>query len=133
MTIKKLTMAAALAVGITTCTITSSMAACPCEQKPVVTAPSCGCAQERPVVTGQACPCETTTPKCDTPASAICPNTLGLNKSDMRQIYAYPNSIYGYNNYIGEDAANGVFRGNGFSVSARGLSETTSGSVVSSD
>ena len=133
MTIKKLTVAAAIAVGITSCSITSAMAACPCEQKPVVTAPSCGCAQERPVVTGQACPCETTTPKCDSPASAICPSTLGLDKSNMRQIYAYPSSIYGYNNYIGEDATNGVFRGDGFSVSARGLSETTSGSMVSSD
>ncbi|MCR5266650.1 MAG: S-layer homology domain-containing protein, partial [Cyanobacteria bacterium RUI128] len=133
MTIKKLTVAAALAVGITTCSITSAMAACPCEQKPVVTAPSCGCAQEKPVVTGQACPCETTIPKCDSPASAICPGTLGLDKSSMRQIYAYPNSIYGYNNYIGEDASNGVFRSAGFAVSARGLSETTNGSVVSTD
>lgn len=133
MTIKKLTVAAAIAVGITTCSITSSMAACPCNQKPVLTAPSCGCEQERPVVTGQACPCETKAPKCDSPAQAICPNTLGLDKSSMHQIYAYPSSIYGYNNYIGEDAANGVFRGDGFSVSARGLSETTSGSMVSSD
>ena len=88
MTIKKLTVAAALAVGITTCSIASAMAACPCEQKPVVTAPSCGCAQEKPVVTGQACPCETTVPKCDAPASALCPSTLGLDKSSMRQIYA---------------------------------------------
>ena len=132
MTIKKLTVAAAIAVGITACSITTSMAACPCNQKPVVTAPSCGCEQERPVVTGQTCPCEAKPPKCDSPASAICPNTLGLDKSSMHQIYAYPSSIYGYNNYIGEDATNGVFRGDGFSVSARGLSETTSGSMVSS-
>lgn len=133
MTIKKFTLAAAIAVGITTCSITSAMATCPCNQKPVVTAPSCGCEQERPVVTGQACPCETTIPKCDSPASALCPSTLGLDKSNMRQIYAYPQAIYGYNNYIGEDATNGVFRGDGFSVQARGLSETTSGSMVSSD
>lgn len=132
MTIKKLSVAAALAIGITSCSIASAIAACPCEQRPVVTAPSCGCAQERPVVTGQACPCETTTPKCDTPASAMCPSTLGVSPDNMRQIYAYPASIYGYNNYIGEDATNGVFRGDGFSVSARGLSETTSGSMVSS-
>ncbi len=133
MTIKKFTLAAAIAVGITTCSITSAMATCPCNQKPVVTAPSCGCEQERPVVTGQACPCETTIPKCDSPASALCPSTLGLDKSNMRQIYAYPQAIYGYNNYIGEEATNGVFRGDGFSVQARGLSETTSGSMVSSD
>lgn len=133
MTIKKFTLAAAIAVGITTCSITSTMAACPCNQKPVLSAPSCGCEQERPTVTGQACPCETTIPKCDSPASALCPSTLGLDKSNMRQIYAYPQAIYGYNNYIGEDATNGVFRGDGFSVQARGLSETTSGSMVSSD
>ena len=133
MTIKKLTVAAAIAVGITTCSITSAMAACPCEQRPVVTAPSCGCTQERPVVTGQACPCETETPKCDNPASAMCPSTLDLDKSNMRQIYAYPNSIYGYNNYIGEDATNGVFRGDGFSVQPRRLSETTSGTTVATD
>ena len=133
MTIKKFTLAAAIAVGITTCSVTSAMAACPCNQKPVITAPSCGCEQEKPVVTGQACPCETTIPKCDSPASALCPSTLGLDKSNMRQIYAYPQAIYGYNNYIGEDATNGVFRGDGFSVQARGLSETTSGSMVSSD
>ncbi|MBO6271939.1 S-layer homology domain-containing protein [bacterium] len=133
MTIRKLTVAAAIAVGITTCSITSAMAACPCNERPVVTAPSCGCEQERPVVTGQACPCEATPTKCDTPASAMCPSTLGASPSNMRQIYAYPNSIYGYNNYIGEDFTNGVFRGDGFSVSARGLSETTSGSMVSSD
>lgn len=134
MTIKKLTLAAAIAVGITTCSVTATMAACPCNQKPVITAPSsCGCEQERPVVTGQACPCETSTPKCDSPASAMCPSTLDLDKSNMRQIYAYPNAIYGYNNYIGEDAANGVFRGDGFTVSPRRLSETTSGSMVSTD
>ena len=79
MTIKKLTVAAAIAVGITTCSITSAMATCPCEQRPVVTAPSCGCTQDRPVVTGQACPCDTTVPKCDVPASALCPGTLDLN------------------------------------------------------
>ena len=133
MTIKKLTVAAAIAVGITTCSITSAMAACSCEQNPVLPAPSCGCEQERPVVTGQACPCETTTPKCDIPTSAMCPSTLDLNKSNMHQIYAYPNAIYGNNNYIGEDATNGVFRGDGFSVSSRGLSETTSGTTVTTD
>lgn len=130
MTIRKLTVAAAIAVGITTCSLTSAMAACPCNQKPVVTAPSCGCAQEKPVVTGQACPCENTIPKCATPASALCPSTLDLNKSNMHQVYAYPNAIYGNNNYIGEDFTNGISRGEGFSVSARGLSETTYGSAI---
>lgn len=134
MTIKKLTVAAAIAVGITTCSFAHAMAACPCNQKPVVTAPSCGCAQERPVVTGQACPCEATRPTCSDPSvSTLCPSTLGLTQSEMKQIYAYPNAIYGNNNYIGEETTNGIFRGDGFSVSARGLSETTSGSTVATD
>jgi hypothetical protein len=51
----------------------------------------------------------------------------------MKQIYAYPNAIYGNNNYIGEDSTNGIFRGNGFSITPRGLSETTSGATISSD
>ena len=134
MTIKKLTVAAAIAVGITTCSFAHAMAACPCNQKPVGTAPSCGCAQERPVVTGQACPCEATRPTCSDPSvSTLCPSTLGLTQSEMKQIYAYPNAIYGNNNYIGEETTNGIFRGDGFSVSARGLSETTSGSTVATD
>ncbi len=133
MTIKKLTVAAALAVGITTCSFANAMAACPCNQRPVVTAPSCGCAQERPVVTGQACPCEATRPTCSDPSvSTLCPNTLELEKSTMHQVYAYPNAIYGYNNYTG-DMANSIFRGDGFSVQARGLSETTSGATVATD
>ena len=43
MSIKKLTAAAAIAVGIATCSLTSAMAACPCTQNealPVVTGPS---------------------------------------------------------------------------------------------
>lgn len=133
MTIKKLTVAAALAVGITTCSFASAMATCPCNQKPVVTAPSCGCAQERPVVTGQACPCEATKPTCSDPSvSTLCPSTLDLEKSTMHQVYAYPNAIYGYNNFTG-DLANSIYRGDGFSVQARGLSETTSGSTVATD
>lgn len=134
MTIKKLTVAAAIAVGITTCSFANAMAACPCNQKPAATAPSCGCAQERPVVTGQACPCQASKPTCNDPSvSTLCPSTMDLTKSEMKQIYAYPNAIYGNNNYIGEESTNGIFRGEGFSVSARGLSETTSGSTVASD
>ena len=68
MTIKKLTVAAAIAVGITTCSFANAMAACPCNQKPAATAPSCGCAQERPVVTGQACPCQASKPTCNDPS-----------------------------------------------------------------
>lgn len=130
MTIKKLTVAAALAVGITTCSFANVMAGCPCNQRPVVTAPSCGCAQERPVVTGQACPCEPTSPTCGDPSvSTLCPNTVGLSRENMHQVYAYPNAIYGNNNYIGE-YANSISRGEGFSVSSNGLSPYISGSTI---
>lgn len=130
MTIKKLTVAAALAVGITTCSFANVMAGCPCNQRPVVTAPSCGCAQERPVVTGQACPCEDTSPTCGDPSvSTLCPNTVGLSRENMHQVYAYPNAIYGNNNYVGEDA-NSISRGEGFSVSSSGLSPYISGSTI---
>lgn len=50
MSIKKLTVAAAIAVGIATCSLTSAMAACPCNTK----APE----EALPVVTGPACPVE---------------------------------------------------------------------------
>ncbi len=75
MTIKKLTVAAAIAVGIATCSFSSAMAACPCN-----TCDSC-------------CP---KTPACGTAQSLCCPTM------DMKQVYAYPNAIYGDNNYVGE-------------------------------
>lgn len=56
MTIKKLTVAAAIAVGIATCSFSSAIAACPC-------------------TTGEACPCQTCAPKC-----SICP-TCGMDQS----------------------------------------------------
>ena len=59
MSIKKLTVAAAIAVGIATCSLTSAMAACPCNTK----APE----EALPVVTGPACPVknqQATCPKC---------------------------------------------------------------------
>jgi|GEM_PF-432437 len=62
MTIKKLTVAAAIAVGIATCSLNQAMAACPCNQTPIAPAP---CAEPLPVVTGPACPCETRAPKCN--------------------------------------------------------------------
>ena len=58
MTIKKLTVAGAISVGIATCSLNQAMAACPCET-PETPAP---CAEPLPVVTGPACPCETAKP-----------------------------------------------------------------------
>lgn len=140
MTIKKLTVAAAIAVGIATCSLTSAMAACPCAQP--TPAP---CAEALPVVTGPACPCDPA-PKCNKcdktfdecdckkadpckdpckkekkndcgcndeiscdkpaePACAVCPGTGKPDRQDMKQVYGYPNAIYGANNYVGHPAS----------------------------
>lgn len=124
MTIKKLTVAAAIAVGIATCSLTSAMAACPCDQRPIVTGPACPC--EAPVQKCSPCqkpvtqcdPCEKKSPcdcpdlSCDKPAQpacATCPQSGKPAREDMKQVYAYPNAIYGYNNYIGDDS-NSIFR-----------------------
>ena len=151
MTIKKLTVAAAIAVGIATCSLNSAMAACPCAA-PETPAP---CAEPMPVVTGPACPCETPAPSCNKckkaldecdcqkpevapcnqqptcdpcekkksdcgcnneiscdepaePACAVCPGTGKPSRQDMRQVYGYPNAIYGTNNYVGQPA-NSIF------------------------
>lgn len=129
MTIKKLTLAAVIAVGITSCSFIDAMAACPCSQSSTDLQTF-----ERPVVTGEACPCQDSKPTCSDPAvSTLCPNTLELDKSSMKQIYAYPHAIYGNNNYIGEDSTNGIFRGEGFSISNKGLSPQTNGVTISTD
>lgn len=144
MTIKKLTVAAAIAVGIATCSLNQAMAACPCAV-PATPAP---CAEPLPVVTGPACPICPQTPKCDKckkplpdcgcekkkpcddpckdpcppkksdcgcnneiscdepaePACALCPGSGKPDRKDMKQVYGYPNAIYGSNNYVGEPA-----------------------------
>ena len=145
MTIRKLTVAAAIAVGIATCSFNTVMAACPCDQRPIVNQSSCGC-NELPVVTGQACPCDAkvdpcdcdTTPKCEAdpvPSCALCPNTSGFSRENMRQVYAYPNGIYGYNNYVGTNA-DSVYSSEGFGVcrdSKNMLSNQTMGTTVATD
>lgn len=118
MTIKKLTVAAAVAVGIATCSFSSAMAACPCNSMPamktdcncpkVVTpatasCPICGaqnnsCGCEKPKC---GCDCEPSCAAPPQPASATLPNT-SCKDYDMKQVYAYPNAIYGDNNYVGE-------------------------------
>ena len=144
MTIRKLTVAAAIAVGIATCSYnTTAMAACPCEQRPVVTQSACP-SDELPVVTGSACPCETAvpdtscgcdaTPKCEpdpVPSCSLCPTAKNVLRDDMRQVYSYPNAIYGYNNYIGTNK-DSVYRAEGFSVdrSTNGLTASTMGTTI---
>ena len=125
MTIKKLTAAAAIAVGIATCSLNSAMAACPCtqnEQMPVVTGSDlsqprcnkckrvksdCGCKKKK-----RACPVKSAPDiSCDKPAvpsTALCPQSGKPDRAEMKQVYGYPQAIYGTNNYVGEPA-NSIF------------------------
>ncbi len=145
MTIRKLTVAAAIAVGIATCSFNTVMAACPCDQRPIVTQSNCGC-NDLPVVTGQACPCDPkpepcgcdVAPKCEpdpVPSCALCPNTSGFDRENMKQVYAYPNGIYGYNNYVGT-RADSVYSSEGFGVCRDNkmmLTQQVMGTTVATD
>lgn len=174
MTIKKLTVAAAIAVGIATCSLNQAMAACPCTQQPTAQQP---CAEALPVVTGPACPC-TKTPTCDNckksfdecdcekaepcddpckqdpcekkksdcgcenenlgcdapavPSCAVCPGTGKPDRKDMKQVYGYPNAIYGANNYMGEPANSILSTETGTQGAAPTMSASTNGVTVSS-
>ncbi len=128
MSIKKLTAAAAIAVGIATGSLNYAMAACPCTTN-----------EAMPVVTGPACPATTTCPKCQKtksdcgcrkhrkacpkktapitdncanlssgPSTALCPQSGKPSRDEMKQVYGYPQAIYGTNNYVGEPA-NSIF------------------------
>ena len=145
MTIRKLTVAAAIAVGIATCSFNTVMAACPCDQRPIVTQNNCPC-EQLPVVTGSACPCDPqpepcgcdVAPKCEpdpVPSCALCPNTSGFSRENMKQVYAYPNGIYGYNNYVGTNA-DSVYSSEGFGVCRDNkslLSQQVMGTTVATD
>ena len=145
MTIRKLTVAAAIAVGIATCSFNTAMAACPCSQTPVVTESACP-VEDIPVVTGEACPCEqpapspcgcNVAPKCETdpvPSTALCPSVKDLSRDTMKQVYAYPNAVYGYNNYVGTKS-DSVYSAEGFSITRDNskLSAGTMGTTVASD
>ena len=139
MTIRKLTVAAAIAVGIATCSFNTVMAACPCDQKPVVTEGMCPI-KEMPQVTGQACPCQTPAPKTDcgcpvapqcepdpVPSCALCPGTKDLQREDMKQVYSYPNAVYGYNNFVGTEK-DSIYKAEGFSVN-REINKLTAGTM----
>ena len=177
MTIKKLTVAAAIAVGIATCSLNQAMAACPCEQPmPTVTGPACPVEDALPVVTGPACPCETKVPcskckkalpdcdckkkdpcppepcdpcekkksdcgcndeiSCDEPAEpacAVCPGTGKPDRKDMKQVYGYPNAIYGTNNYVGQPANSIFSTDTPLAGTPRTLSQEINGTTVASD
>ena len=125
MSIKKLTVAAAIAAGIATGSLNSAMAACPCQNQEAL-----------PVVTGPACPtdtcsrCKKKVPDCGCkrkhvkkrgncgdiscdkpsagPSTALCPQTGKPDRAEMKQVYGYPQAVYGTNNYVGEPA-NSIF------------------------
>ncbi len=132
MTIRKLTVAAAIAVGIATCSFSAAEAACPIEELPVVTGAACPCEQPKP----EPCGCNTA-PKCEPdpiPSCALCPSSAELNRSTMKQVYAYPNGIYGYNNYVGT-RADSVYSSEGFMINRDNskLSAETMGTTVATD
>ena len=144
MTIRKLTVAAAIAVGIATCSFNTAMAACPCNERPIVTEGACPI-EDLPVVTGEACPCQAAqpepcgcdvAPKCDpdpVPSCALCPGAKDVSRADMRQVYSYPNAVYGYNNYVGTQN-DSIYSAEGFSVNREnGLYARTMGTTVASD
>ena len=132
MSIKKLTVAAAIAVGISTCSLNSSMAACPCstqEKLPVVTGPACpvetaqpkttcskckrkksdcGCKKRHAYRKTKGCNDDLSCDKTSGPSTALCPQTGKPSRADMKQVYGYPQAIYGTNNYVGE-SANSIF------------------------
>lgn len=146
MSIKKLTVAAAIAVGIATCSLTPAMAACPCNTKapdealPVVTGPACPVATPQPQTCTKCkknlpdceckkkqpcpikkqdpcpekkkpdcgCPDEISCDKPPVPSTALCPQTGKPDSAEMKQVYGYPQAIYGTNNYVGEPA-NSIF------------------------
>ncbi|MCM1339629.1 MAG: S-layer homology domain-containing protein [Muribaculaceae bacterium] len=163
MSIKKLTVAAAIAVGIATCSLTPVMAACPCntsapaEALPVVTGPACpietpqaptcnkckrikkdcGCKKKNPCpVVKEECGCKDDI-SCDKPAvpsTALCPQTGKPDKAEMKQVYGYPQALYGSNNYVGEPA-NSIFS---TETAMRGcpasrMSSSISGATVATD
>ena len=139
MTIRKLTVAAAIAVGIATCSFNTVMAACPCDQRPIVSEGACPI-EEMPQVTGQACPCQTPAPKTDcgcpvapqcepdpVPSCALCPGTKDLQREDMKQVYSYPNAVYGYNNFVGTEK-DSIYKAEGFTVN-REINKLTAGTM----
>ena len=138
MTIRKLTVAAAIAVGIATCSFNTVMAACPCDERPVVTQGACPI-EEIPEVTGAACPCEAmpqpdcgcgAAPQCEPepiPSCALCPGVKDLSREDMKQVYSYPNAVYGYNNFVGTEK-DSIYTAEGFSVN-REINKLTAGTM----
>lgn len=54
------------------------------------------------------CPDEISCDKPAVPSTALCPQTGKPDSAEMKQVYGYPQAIYGSNNYVGEPA-NSIF------------------------
>lgn len=138
MKLKKLTVAAIIAMGITATSFASAMAACPCNE---VSQPELKT------------PCEKTTPKkCDKchktkckcnddnklercakkaqPTCASCATAQTVSRSDMKQVYSYPNAIYGTNNYVGDSTNSISSNENELNSSIAGTTITSEGSMT---
>ena len=131
MKIKKLTVAAAIALGVATCSFSTAMADCGCNkaEPAAVTGGACPCQMEQQVDPCE--PCEAKESKCDLPAQptcASCNEAATATRQDMHQAYAYPNAIYGTNNYVGE-LGNGITLTEGSTLTNNAL-EKTAGSTI---
>ncbi len=98
MTVKKLTVAAAIAVGIATCSFSNAMAACPCNADKA--SQDCMSCPKEVTPNNAQCPI-IDEEACDTSAPAI-GNCKSQSELNMKQVYSYPNAVYGDNNYVGE-------------------------------
>lgn len=113
MKFKKLTVAALIAMGISATAISNAMAACPCNSNydnKTLKAPcekvqkhdKCNkCHKQKHKCKCKSEPVERCA-KAAQPTCANCASAQTTSRCDMRQIYGYPNAIYGTNNYVGE-------------------------------
>lgn len=137
MKLKKLTIAAVIALGISSYAMNGAMAAdcSPCKE----VKKDCGCPIEK---AKDDCGCNEKTscedecdkcaekPSCDRPAEptcASCATPEKISRENMKQVYSYPNAIYGSNNYVGEEA-NSIT-----SAENTGMSDLNQGTTISSE
>ena len=140
MKFKKLTVAALIALGITATSIgNAANAACPCKNEtPKVSAP---CEK----VSKKCNKCQKAKPKCKCqkseeinercakkaqPTCASCASAQTTDRKDMKQIYGYPNAIYGTNNYVGENANSITSSENYLNPNLAGATITSEGSMT---
>lgn len=136
MKFKKLTVAALIALGISATAVgNAANAACPCKSEtPKVSAP---CEK----ISKKCNKCHKAKPKCKCqkseeinercakkaqPTCASCASAQTTDRKDMKQIYGYPNAIYGTNNYVGENA-------NSITSSENYLNPNLAGATITSD